>query len=145
VRVFLTSEQSALELDPVRLREEILLLAERAGYEGDLSVALVTDARIREANREFLGRDEPTDVIAFPLERDEGEIVVSAERAVAVARELGMAPRAELLLYVVHGILHLLGRDDREESEARQMHAETLRLLRSAGYRTRITPRKEGR
>jgi probable rRNA maturation factor len=104
----------------------------------------VTEKEIRRLNLRFLDRDEATDVLAFPLEEDEGEVVVSAERALAIAKELGVDPEAELMLYVVHGILHLVGYDDHDADEARRMHARALRLLRSAGYRNRITVRNRG-
>jgi probable rRNA maturation factor len=140
VSVAVVNEQEAFPLDEERLRGEIETLAGRAGYEGELTVAVVTDAAIRDVNRRFLDHDYATDVIAFPLEEGIGEVVVSAERALAVAAERDVAPMAELMLYVVHGILHLVGYDDHEPEDARRMHEESLKLLRSAGYRNTIPP-----
>ena len=145
MRLLLANEQDALPLDEKTLAEEIETLAGRAGYEGELSVVIVSDAEMRGLNRRFLDRDRTTDVLAFPLEEDEGEVVVSAERACAVAAELGVEPRSELLLYVVHGVLHLMGHDDQDPEDARRMHAAALKLLRAAGHRNRITPPKRGR
>jgi len=104
-----------------------------------VSVALVDDARIRDLNRRFLGRDEPTDVLSFPLSEPgddhlAGEIVVSAERAVDVARHRGADPAGELLLYAVHGCLHLLDYDDRTPAGARRMHDREDEHLAAMGY-----------
>lgn len=142
--VSLVNEQDAFSLDEPRFRDEVATLADRAGFKGELTVAVVTDAAMRELNRRFLAHDWATDVIAFPLEEDEGEVVVSAERALAEAAERDVEPMAELLLYVVHGVLHLLGFDDHEPDDAERMHAESLDLLRSLGYRNRIHPEEPG-
>jgi probable rRNA maturation factor len=99
-----------------------------------ISIALVDDATIRGLNRTHLGHDWPTDVISFPLSAPEepvlaGELVVSAEMAVAAAAELGLEPGDELCRYVVHGLLHLCGYDDRDESDARLMRERQEELL----------------
>ncbi len=143
--ITLADEQEAIPLDRERFLREVEEAARGAGYRGDLSVAVVTDDAIRALNRRFLGRDRPTDVLAFPLDEAEGEVVVSADRAVREAERRGVPPLAELMLYVVHGILHLSGYDDREPAAARRMHAETLRILRRLGHRNRIeAPRGRG-
>lgn len=103
-----------------------------------VSVALVDDRHIRRLNRRYLGHDYATDVLSFRLDDQagqalSGEIVVSAERASVVARRLGTDPAAELLLYAVHGGLHLLGYDDRSPRQARAMHAREAQLLADLG------------
>lgn len=144
--VEIADEQDALLLDPDRFRADVTALAERAGFPGTLSVAVVTDAAIREINRRFLDHDYATDVIAFPLDESDGEVVVSAERAIEEAGERGVDATAELLLYVVHGILHLLGYDDHEPEDAREMHERSLILLAGIGYRNTIpAPEREGK
>ncbi|MBN2584713.1 MAG: rRNA maturation RNase YbeY [Planctomycetes bacterium] len=104
-----------------------------------LSVTLVDDARIREINRRHLNHDEATDVISFDLSEAgddvlSGEIVISAERAVRVAAERGSDPVGELLLYAVHGLLHLVGYDDLTAAQAARMHARENELLTALGY-----------
>jgi len=146
VKIHLTNDQTALPIDEARLLSEIEALALGAGYSGELSVALVTDASIHELNRKFLDHDYATDVLAFPLGDadgpDEGEVVVSAERAIAEAKGRGVAPDAELLFYIAHGILHLCGHDDHDPTAARRMHAVALKLLRGLGYRNKIAERQ---
>jgi probable rRNA maturation factor len=97
----------------------------------NLSIAFVTDAAIRRINREFLGHDYATDVLSFPLDSDLlGELVISAPYARAEARRRGIPEREELLRYVVHGILHLRGYDDRAPRDRRRMWARQERELR---------------
>ena len=138
----IANEQDALPLDLERLRRETLVLLRETGYRGELSLAIVTDAKIREVNARFLGHDYETDVNAFPLSETEGEVVVSAERAMEEAAERGVEPLAELMLYVVHGILHLTGHDDHEPADAERMHETSLHLLRAAGYDNTIPDRE---
>jgi probable rRNA maturation factor len=115
------------------------VLASEGVAAGELSVTLVDDAEISRINRQYLNHDGPTDVISFDLSdagdaRLSGEIVVSAERAVRVAAERGTDPVGELLLYAVHGLLHLAGYDDRTAAKAAHMHARENELLTALGY-----------
>ncbi len=84
--------------------------------EADVSLAIVDDPTIHRINREFLQHDYPTDVLSFLLERSadrlEGEVIASADTAIGSAARYGWAPADELLLYVIHGTLHLVGYDD---------------------------------
>ena len=129
----ITDQQSLLAVDHDRLRAAIarVLTAERI-VSAEISLALVDDAEIRRVNREFLGHDYATDVISFvlndeasPLDAErsnrvagvaaphlEGELIVSTETALREAAAHGWTPADELLLYVVHGLLHLCGYDD---------------------------------
>jgi rRNA maturation RNase YbeY len=78
-------------------------------------VALVSDEQMREVNRRFLGRDRPTDVMAFPLGEGPGawgEVVISVDTARRQAEERNGELKEELLLLAVHGTLHLLGWED---------------------------------
>lgn len=103
-----------------------------------VSIVLVDDAAIHAINRRHLGHDWPTDVITFRLsdpgaETLEAELVVSAEMAATTAVEAGTDPEAELSLYVVHGLLHLCGFDDRTESDAIAMRGREDEILRREG------------
>jgi probable rRNA maturation factor len=111
-----------------------------------LSVVLTDNRHIRDLNREYAGRDCYTDVISFPLEDLDwpagqpvngginGEIIASAECALYQARARELDPRAELLLYLVHGLLHLIGYDDRTAADARSMHEREDELLEPFGF-----------
>ena len=93
----------------------------------------VDDARIQELNRRFLGRDRPTDVIAFNLsdspEKLEGEVYVSVETAERQALDYGVTFWNELCRLAVHGVLHLLGFDDATDVQKKRMTEEENRIL----------------
>lgn len=105
--------------------------------EGEVSVAIVDDQRIRQLNARYLGHDYPTDVLSFTLEASpgyvEGEIVCSAQTAQRVAERLACPAEHELLLYVVHGALHLAGYDDQTPEGRRAMRAREQEILAALG------------
>ena len=96
-----------------------------------ISLALVDNRRMRALNRRWLGHDRTTDVLSFLLEDREyfGEVVVSAPVARAEARRRRIAPEEELLRYVAHGVLHLLGYDDTSPAKKKRMWARQERYL----------------
>ena len=84
------------------------------GREAELSVTLVDDAEIKRLNREYRGRDRPTDVIAFSLGSPEeplGDVYVGADQARRQAEALGVPLSEELVRLAIHGTLHVLGHD----------------------------------
>jgi probable rRNA maturation factor len=103
-----------------------------------ISLALVDNAAIHRINRQYLGHDWPTDVISFTLSESDdpelaAELVISAEMAVATAHEMRVAPADELALYVIHGLLHLCGYDDRSEPDVRRMRDRENQVLLREG------------
>lgn len=105
-------------------------------------MAVVDRDTIGRLHARFLDDPSPTDVLSFVLARRdgwlEGEIVACAEVAAQVARRLRRPAADELLLYVVHGMLHLVGYDDRTPAQARQMRRQERAYLapgRRAGER----------
>lgn len=103
-----------------------------------VSVVLVDDRRIAALHRTWLGVPGPTDVITFDLSAGEGgclegDIAVSTETALRVARELGWQPRQEVAYYAIHGLLHLAGYDDLTAADRRSMRARERVLLAAAG------------
>ncbi len=97
-----------------------------------VEVSLVSDEEIARVHREFMQVAGATDVITF----DHGEIVISADTAATAAAELGTSCEREIALYIVHGLLHLLGYDDKEPAEAahmREMQEQILSSLWDAG------------
>lgn len=127
---------------PVELLERAVrhLLQESRVLRAEISVAIVDDPTIHQLNRQFLQHDYPTDVLTFPLESPEengllaGEIIVSWDTAQRHAAELGLSAEGELLLYVVHGTLHLLGFDDHEAEEAAAMRNAERDCLKQLGF-----------
>ena len=111
--------------------------------EAELSIVLCSDAHIQALNRDWRGKDAPTDVLSFPqqegeglLEDDEvlGDLVISIDTARRQAGELGHDLDQELAVLLVHGLLHLLGYDhEDDEQEAEEMRGAEGRLLAKLG------------
>lgn len=83
----------------------------------EVSVVFVSDRRIAKIHRQFMDEPEPTDVITF----QHGEVFISTETAKRQARQFGTSFEHELRLYIVHGLLHLAGFDDKTAKGASEM------------------------
>jgi probable rRNA maturation factor len=112
-------EQDELAVDLERVREVCERILADAGIDsGRINVVFVDSETIRQFNRDFLQHDYVTDTISFPMEDRrsegylEGEVLVCTEIAKSRAAEFGWTADEELLLYVVHGMLHLVGFED---------------------------------
>jgi probable rRNA maturation factor len=114
----------------------------------ELSLALVGDTQMSELHEQFLGISGPTDVITFPLEQDRrghataGEVVVCVPEARRRSKAEGTDLRDELLLYALHGMLHLSGFDDTTPAKFKAIHREEDRILEIIG-RGRVFAAKE--
>lgn len=113
---------SGSELDLEALEEAALrtLVAEGADLEV-LSLALVDDERITSLNARLLGRENPTDVIAFEVDEGEGEVIVSVDTAARQAEAEGHSLLTELRYLIAHGVLHVLGHDDSDDASRQCM------------------------
>jgi probable rRNA maturation factor len=138
MEIDVADRQSAVELDHDEVLRVLRLGLKMEGRDADLSVVITGDAEMRDLNLRFGGRDCETDVLAFGYGEDaesvEGEIIVNAELAARQAESRAHSAQGELMLYLVHGLLHLTGCDDHEEEETRQMREREQRLLEAAGY-----------
>lgn len=94
----------------------------------EVSVLIVSNRRMASLHRRFMNEPGPTDVITF----QHGEIFISAEMAAQNARRFRTALMQELRLYVIHGLLHLNGFDDRTEAGARNMRTTQEKILAKA-------------
>jgi probable rRNA maturation factor len=107
--------------------------------DGELSVLLTDDRHIAELNRHYLGREGPTNVLAFPMGEGEsaelnpgilGDVVVSVDTALEESGKTGESLERTVHRLLIHGILHLLHYDhERSSLEARRMRREEVRLL----------------
>jgi probable rRNA maturation factor len=127
IGVSIVDRQKSFRVD----RKDLAALARRVLREegistAEIGLAFVNDAEIAELNERFLGHEGPTDVLTFPLSEPLqpllAEIVVSVETARRVARTRRGRVEDELRLYVIHGLLHLCGYDDRRPDDRRRMH-----------------------
>lgn len=99
--------------------------------EGDLSVNLVSEKKIKELNKKYRGKDKVTDVLSFPLDEcrirnvecgdDLGDIFICEAQVKRQAREYKVSEKEEFKRMLVHGVLHLLGFDHQKASEAKKM------------------------
>jgi len=134
IDVAVSNRQTRLAVDGDRLGEAVrAVMAGSTISRAEISVVVVDDPTIHDLNRRFLDHDWPTDVISFPLEQEdgyvEGEVVASADTALAEAPTYGWSGEDELLLYVIHGTLHLVGYDDATPEEKAEMQRRQREIL----------------
>ena len=117
---------------------ELTLERRRVAPERELSLVFVDDAEMQRLNRQYRGRDYPTDVLAFPQESSGaaaesllGDVVVSVDTAARQAQEAGHSLADELALLTVHGTLHLLGLQDETPGGRRWMQRQAAEVLRA--------------
>ncbi len=125
------------QAEDIRRAVELALQRHRCP-QARLQIALVDDAAIAKLNQQYLGHAGPTDVLSFDLAEPgvngvEGQLVVSVETARREAQRRNHAVEAEVLLYCLHGTLHLLGFDDASADGAREMHRLEDELLSEMG------------
>jgi probable rRNA maturation factor len=104
--------------------------------QAEIGILLVDDRRIAKLHGEWFDDPTPTDVITFDLSAGgalAGDIAVSTETARRMARDLGWTPRQEVAYYVVHGLLHLTGYDDRTPADRRAMRARERAVMKAIG------------
>ncbi len=108
------------------MKRAIRTIAADYGWaDGDISIALLSDEEIREVNKNHLSHDYATDVISFDLSNSddflEAEIIASVETADREAIEQEWQGDDELLLYIIHGMLHIIGLGDKKTKETKIM------------------------
>jgi probable rRNA maturation factor len=124
-------------------------ILEREGVDGawQLGIRFVDDAVMQVGHAEFMGIDEPTDIMTFPYDDVDddpfgfpapgegsgaargGDLVISVERAAENARVAGWSPEDELFFLIAHGVLHLLGWDDATAEDRREMLERQTTLM----------------
>jgi len=142
MRVRFEDFRGALPLDLVPLKElSRRVLTENRTAPMEVTVVLVDDASIADLNQRFLGRDRPTDVLAFdlgqtpPCSTAQGEVYVSVDRAHQQAKVYQVPLAEEVARLVIHGLLHLSGFDDTTPADRLLMDERTeayLELLPTA-------------
>jgi len=114
----------------------------------ELSILVVSNSHIRGLNRKYRGKDSSTDVLAFCIRVGEdiskdnpilGDVVISAETAKREAAKRKISVKKEICLYVIHGILHLLGYRDQTPYDRKKMKTKEQMLLKMPRVRLRRT------
>jgi len=123
-----------------------VLAAQGTGSEAELGLVIATEERVKQLNRDYLGRDEPTDVLAFSAREEVGadlppfiqppdgvlhlgEVIISYPQAVIQADEHQHSVKKELAILIIHGVLHLLGYEHDKPELERQMRAREAEIL----------------
>lgn len=138
IEVEIADRQATLPIDEPQWRALAAeVLAEEGIRDAQISLAVVDAPTMSRLHRQYLGIDGPTDVLSFVLEegpdRCEGEVIVCADVARQAAPRYGWRAEDELLLYVVHGLLHLAGYDDTTDAARRQMRQREAHHLARRG------------
>lgn len=139
IRISVASPQEVVALDYAALKTAARSVLEGEGIaEAKVTLAFVDNAHIHRLNKQFLDHDEPTDVLTFPYsapgaKKLEGEVVIGAEIAREYAADRGHEIGLELVLYVVHGCLHLCGYTDTDDTSAAEMRVKEREYLTKLG------------
>ncbi len=156
--VHLSVQSRKLKITPSAIRRLVLQVLAHAERDiripdvCELSVSFINDARMRDINFEFRGKDKPTDVLSFPQFQPKeiagkvrvpiaggvslGDLVISTETTIRQAKEFGVTQRAELVRLVVHGVLHLCGYDHEKvpAREAQRMRRRERAIRGMLGF-----------
>ena len=134
------NQQVDFEIDPTAIRKVVAaILCDHGFHDGAISLAIVDDPTMHQLNVDYLQHDYPTDVLSFTLASDpqrgwlEGEVIVSSDTAQTVAQEYHWPPATELLLYFIHGTLHLVGMDDATDELRQNMQRMENKYLQLLG------------
>ncbi len=107
----------------------------------EASLQIVSKPEMQELNRDYRGKDKPTNVLSFPMQLPEevglafiGDLAVCADVVAEEAAEQGKAAEAHWAHMVIHGMLHLQGYDHIEDDEAEAMEILEIRILDQLGY-----------
>lgn len=142
IDIELSNQQDAHPVDEARLISAVRQVLQGEGIRsGTISLAVVDDPTMHALNLRFLQHDEPTDVLSFVLEQRgdalEGEVILSADTAATTCQRFGWTCDDELLLYAVHGALHLVGYDDHCPDDQQQMRQRERHYLAAWGLEAR--------
>lgn len=131
MRILATNKQTVIDVDLPRVkRASDKILRTLENEDSEISLTFVDDADITEINRQYLGRNYPTNVIAFSMNEGEfggvnpnilGDIIISTETALRDAEAEDLSLEDELDYLIIHGVLHLLGYDHELPGEAEEM------------------------
>ena len=140
MEVQITFQRKIPGLGSRTIKRKLRKLFEDLGFhEGELSVLFTNDKRIAELNRQYLKRQGPTNVLAFPMLSGHppllpsgmlGDVVISLDTAVSESRELGEPLQRTVDRLLIHGVLHLLGYDhEGPPKQALRMRKEENRIM----------------
>ncbi len=139
MKIIIRNLQSRIPVNSKKVVKTVQQVLSQEGIKksGEITLCFVNDAKIKALNLKYLGRNNPTDVMAFditePKDKDKifADIAVSTERAIDNARTFKTSPYFELYLYVIHGVLHILGYDDKSKKDKLVMRKREKDILKA--------------
>ena len=143
LRIDLQNDSGFREIpEPALFERWVRAALQRPYKELEQTIRIVDEAESRRLNRDYRGRDKPTNVLSFPSELPSelldyeclGDLVICAPVVEAEAREQGKPLQAHWAHLVVHGMLHLQGLDHETEAEAARMEALEIEILKTLGH-----------
>ena len=144
MEVLIDNRQSRHKLSLKKTKQTVQVILDALGSpDGELSILLLDDPQIAVLNKNYLQREGPTNVIAFPMREGAfteinpellGDVVISLETAEKEGLEAGVSMMDRLDELMIHGILHLFGYDhETSDMEAARMEAKSRELLKQIG------------
>jgi probable rRNA maturation factor len=140
MEVLITDEQQSVKVNQDFIKAISLDIMDFDGFTSNSQLSLVfcDDEAIKELNNEYRGKDEATDVLSFPIELENfvpeirmiGDIVISTETAIRQANDYNHSAEAEIVILLIHGLLHLHGYDHIEENDRVKMRARETEVLK---------------
>ena len=143
--------------ETVRRAAEHACVVAGPSEDAELCVVLADDAFVRTLNRTYRGKDQPTNVLSFPVEAIPvvagpeplqssllGDVILARETIAREAAEQGKTFSDHLAHLVVHGVLHLLGHDHEEDAQAEEMEAIERDILEDLGIADPYTDNNKG-
>jgi probable rRNA maturation factor len=138
-KISIATPQEMVAVDRAHMRNVVRTVLEDENVaDGEISLAFVDNPTIQRLNQRYLGHDEPTDVLSFPLSDPKakklaGELILGVEVARDQAAQRGHDVHAELALYIIHGLLHLCGYDDKSPDDENLMRQRERHYLAKLG------------
>lgn len=141
MEVLIQNEQETIRIDDDSIKQKTeKILSDLSCEESELSILFVNDNKIQKLNKEYRGIDRPTDVLSFSMDEGEGgginpwllgDVIISLETAARQAEEKGHSLEKEVLILLIHGILHLLGYEHENSPEyAKVMEKKEKEILK---------------
>jgi probable rRNA maturation factor len=129
MKVIVSNRQKVLSLDTKSVQAVTKSALQLANKKYDeVNIHFIEESEICDLHDEFFDDPSPTDCISFPMDEDSdvgylvlGDIFISPKAAVEYTKEIDADPYEELTLYLIHGLLHLLGKDDQTEAQRQEM------------------------
>ena len=138
MKITVRNFQNKIPVNPKKVKQAAIkvISAEGKNNSGEITVSFINDRKIRELNFKYLHKNAPTDVLVFDLSSKKAsgltaDIIISTDTAIRNAALFNTSPAEEVKLYLVHGVLHLLGYDDKTPAKRRLMRKKEKEYVNS--------------